>query len=106
MESYRATLAGRTPEGEAVRLIVTRQPDHQRGPVWLTFGSTVRSTAALPDVDVDELVGQLRAAQRGGRAGGRPSRAAVQAAAAALLTAGLQQALQAAYDVDRPGHRK
>ncbi|MDQ3887005.1 MAG: hypothetical protein M3308_08385, partial [Actinomycetota bacterium] len=35
-ERYRAILAGRTPEGETVTLIIIRRPDHWRGPVWLT----------------------------------------------------------------------
>ena len=109
VERYRAILAGCTPEGDPARLIITRRPDHRRGPVWVTFGSTVRSTMALPDGDVGELIGMLRAAQQGGgRAEGPrgPSRAAVEAAAAVLIDGGgVQRMLQAAYDLDRPGHR-
>jgi hypothetical protein len=110
VERYRAILAGCTPEGDSVTLIVTRRPDHQRGPVWVTFGSTVRSTVALLDGDVGDLIGLLRAAQQaGGCAEGSrgPSRAAVEAAAAVITDGGgVQRMLQAAYDVDRPGHRK
>jgi hypothetical protein len=57
-----------------------------------------------------DLIGLLRAAQQaGGRAEGSsgPSRAAVEAAAAVITDGGgVQRMLQAAYDVDRPGHRK
>jgi len=71
VERYRAILAGCTPEGDSVTLIVTRRPDHQRGPVWVTFGSTV----ALLDGDVGDLIGLLRAAQQaGGCAEGRKGR--------------------------------
>jgi len=104
-ERYRAILAGRTPEGETVTLIIVRRPDHRRGPVWLTFGSTVRSAVALPDSDVDELIGMLRAAQQVGgssRCSRRPSSTAVHAAAAVITDGGgLQQMLQAAYAIDR-----
>ncbi len=72
MERYRAILAGCTPEGASVTLIVTRRPDHQRGPVWVTFGSTVRSTVALLDCDVGDLIGLLRAAQQAGGRGTPP----------------------------------
>jgi hypothetical protein len=107
VERYRAILAGRTPEDETVTLIVTRRPDHRRGPVWLTFGATVRSTVALIDSDVDELVGMLRAAQRAGGSLGcsrGPSRAAVEVAVAVITDGGgVQRMLHAAYEVDRAG---
>ncbi len=106
MERYRATLPARTPDGETVTLIITRQAAHQVGPVWLSFLGSVRTTVALPDADTDQLVGLLRAAQLAGGArvasSAEPSRAAVEAAAA--VVAGdpvLRRALTLAYEIDR-----
>ena len=99
-EGYRRKLAVRTAEGDAVTLIVTVQRGHRHGPVWLSFGSTTRTTVALSGAEVGELTGALHAAA-GHRGGATPSEAAADAAAAALTADVMRRVLQAAYDVDR-----
>ena len=100
-EGYRRKLAVHTAEGDAVTLIVTGQPSHRHGPVWLSFGSTTRTTVALSGAEVGELTGALHAAAGNGGGGATPSEAAAAAAAAALTADVMRRVLQAAYDVDR-----
>jgi len=106
-ESYRRTLVVRTADGCKATLIITRQPGHPDGPVWLSLGSTVATTIALADPDVAELTGLLTAASIGGAPAPAPSRAAVEAASAVVADLAAAM-LQAAYDVDTstPGRTK
>ena len=104
-EGYRRKLAVRTAEGDAVTLIVTLQPGHRHGPVWLSFGATTKTTVALSGAEVGELTGALHVAAGNGGGGATPSDAAVDAAAAALTADVMRRLLQAAYDVDRVRRR-
>ncbi|MGH3979718.1 MAG: hypothetical protein ACRDSN_25090 [Pseudonocardiaceae bacterium] len=58
-ETFRATLRGRTPAGEPVTLIVTRQGQGGAGRTWLTFGATITTTAVLTDHESEQLSGLL-----------------------------------------------
>jgi len=100
-ECFRRKLVVRTADGCKATLIITRQPGHPAGPVWLSLGSTVATTIALRDADVTELTGLLTAASIGGAPAPAPSRAAVEAASA-VVTDFAAAMLQAAYDVDTP----
>ncbi len=62
-ESFRAQLAARTPDGDATRVIVTRQSGHRAGRVWLTLYGSWRGTVCLADPEVDELVALLHRAK-------------------------------------------
>ena len=62
-EGYRATLAVRTPEGDRVTLIITVRLGHPMGRVWLSFGSTTRTTAAMSNPEVDQLIEKLTEAK-------------------------------------------
>ena len=104
-EGYRRKLQVHTAEGDAVTLIVTLQPGHRHGPVWLSFGATTKTTVALSGAEVGELTGALHVAAGNGGGGATPSDAAVDAAVAALTADVMRRLLQAAYDVDRVRRR-
>ncbi len=73
-ETYRATLEGRTPDGDPATLIVTRQGLGQAGRVWVTFLGAIKTTHVMTDEQADELVEMIRAARRPQSARGRPHR--------------------------------
>lgn len=54
-ETFRATLRGRTPEGEPTTLIVTRQGLGRTGRTWLTFQGAIKTTAVLTDQEAGQL---------------------------------------------------
>ncbi len=54
-EAYRAQVPARTPDGEATRVIVTRQSGHRTGRVWLTLHGSWRGTVCLDGDGVYEL---------------------------------------------------
>jgi hypothetical protein len=58
-ETFRATMRGRTPEGEATTVIITRQGLGRDGRVWLTFNGALRTTVVLSDPETGQLVGLL-----------------------------------------------
>ncbi|MGH3995744.1 MAG: hypothetical protein ACRDSN_25150 [Pseudonocardiaceae bacterium] len=58
-ETFRATLRGRTPEGEPTTLIVTRQGLGRAGRTWLTFHGAIKTTAVLTDQEAGQLAGLL-----------------------------------------------
>lgn len=58
-ESFREALAFRAPDGSAATLLVLR-----RGAgVWMTFSGAEKTTVAISDAEVDDLIRSLRAAQ-------------------------------------------
>lgn len=59
-ETFRATLAGLTPENERATLIVLRRKQR----VWLTFDGAIRTTFTMPASDTTQLVGMLQASTR------------------------------------------
>ncbi len=63
-EVFRAVFPGRTPDGEANTLIVTRQGQGRAGRVWLTFAGALRTTVALTDPEAEELRELLGAATK------------------------------------------
>jgi hypothetical protein len=58
-ETFRGTLAARTPENERTTLIVLRRKQR----VWLTFNGAIRTTVTMTDPEATQLVGLLQAAQ-------------------------------------------
>lgn len=58
-ETFRGTLAARTPGNELTTLIVMRRKQN----VWLTFDGAVKTTVAMTDPETTQLVGLLQAAQ-------------------------------------------
>ena len=54
-ETYRAALAGRTPEGDRSTLIVTRQGVGSEGRVWLTFHGAIKTTVEMTDREAARL---------------------------------------------------
>lgn len=56
-ETFRATLQGRTPDGQPATLIVTRQGMGYAGHVWLTFDGAIKTTLVLTDQEAIGLVG-------------------------------------------------
>ncbi|MGH4016851.1 MAG: hypothetical protein ACRDSL_23565 [Pseudonocardiaceae bacterium] len=58
-ETFRATMRGRTPEGEPTTLIVTRKGLGRAGRTWLTFNGAVKTTVVLTDQEAGQLAGQL-----------------------------------------------
>lgn len=58
-ETYRATLQGRTTDGEPATIIVTRQGLGHAGRVWLTFQGALKATSVLTDQDALGLAGLL-----------------------------------------------
>lgn len=63
-EVFRAVFPGRTPDGEANTLIVTRQGQGQDGRVWLTFVGALRTTVALTDPEAVQVAQLLGAATK------------------------------------------
>lgn len=61
-ETFRATMRGRTPEGEPTTLIVTRQGLGRAGRTWLTFDGAITTTAVLTDQETERLIELLREA--------------------------------------------
>lgn len=60
-ETYRATLGGRTPEGDFSTVIITRQGEGRDARVWLTFCGAIKTTTVLTDreaVELCELLGK------------------------------------------------
>lgn len=66
-ETFRATMQGRTPEGEPTTLIVTRQDLDHPGRVWLTFHGAIKTTVMLTDQETGQLTGLLGDASRARR---------------------------------------
>ena len=62
-EAYRAQVPARTPDGEATRVIVTRQSGHRTGRIWLTLHGSWRGTVCLADDEVDQLTATMIAAK-------------------------------------------
>lgn len=62
-ETYRGTLAGRTPDGSPATIIVTRQGRGRAGRVWLTFLGAIKTTQVMTDEETDRLVELLQAAR-------------------------------------------
>lgn len=58
-ETFRATMRGRTPEGEFTTLIVMRRGRGRAGRTWLTFDGAIRTTVVLTDPETAELAGLL-----------------------------------------------
>lgn len=67
-ETFRATMRGRTPQGEPTTLIVTRQGLGHAGRTWLTFDGAIRTTAVLTDQETGQLAGLLGDASRARKA--------------------------------------
>lgn len=63
-ETFRATLVGRTPQGEPSTLIVTRQGLGHAGRTWLTFDGAIKTTVVLTDQETGQLAGLLGDAAR------------------------------------------
>ncbi len=63
-EMFRAVFPGRTPDGEANTLIVTRQGQGQAARVWLTFVGALRTTVALTDPEAEQVAKLLGAATK------------------------------------------
>ncbi|MGH3913027.1 MAG: hypothetical protein ACRDTC_06410 [Pseudonocardiaceae bacterium] len=63
-ETFRATMRGRTPEGEPTTLIITRQGLGHAGRSWLTFDGAIKTTVVLNDQETVQLVGLLGDAAR------------------------------------------
>lgn len=66
-ETFRATMQGRTPEGEPSTLIVTRQGLGHAGRAWLTFNGAIKTTVVLTDQEAGQLAGLLGDASRARR---------------------------------------
>jgi len=62
-ETFRATLQGRTPEGELATMIVTRRGLGQTGRVWVTLLGAIKTTQVLTDEQADQLVELVHAAR-------------------------------------------
>lgn len=58
-ETFRATMRGRTPEGEPTTLIVTRKGLGRAGRAWITFNGAIKTTAVLTDQEAGQLAGLL-----------------------------------------------
>jgi hypothetical protein len=58
-ETFRATMRGRTPEGEPTTLIITRRGAGQAGRVWVTFNGAIRTTVVMTDPEAGQLLGLL-----------------------------------------------
>ena len=59
-ESFRRTLAARTPDGEHATLIVMRRKHH----VWLTFDGAIRTTVTMTKPETTQLIDLLHEAMR------------------------------------------
>ncbi|HKR48276.1 MAG TPA: hypothetical protein VJT72_01635 [Pseudonocardiaceae bacterium] len=66
-ETFRATMRGRTPEGEFTTLIITRQGLGHAGRAWLTFNGAIKTTVVLTDQEAEQLAGLLGDASRARR---------------------------------------
>jgi hypothetical protein len=66
-ETFRATMRGRTPEGEPSTLIITRQGLGHAGRAWLTFNGAIKTTVVLTDQQAVQLAGLLGDASRARR---------------------------------------
>lgn len=62
-ETYRAVARGRTPDGDATIVIVTRQSEHRAGRVWLSLHGSWRGTVCLTDSEADEIAAMVIAAK-------------------------------------------
>ena len=58
-ETFRGTLAVRTPDNERATLIVMRR----KRDVWLTFDGAIKTTMTMTNPETTQLVGLLQAAQ-------------------------------------------
>ncbi|MCA1671833.1 MAG: hypothetical protein LC799_06385 [Actinobacteria bacterium] len=65
-ETFRATVRGRTPEGDFTTLIVLRRGLGRAGRVWLTFDGAIKTTVVMTDPETAALVGLLGEAQDAG----------------------------------------
>lgn len=63
-ETFRATLRGRTPEGDFTTLIVLRRGLGRAGRVWLTFDGAIKTTVVLTDPETGRLIALLGDARR------------------------------------------
>jgi hypothetical protein len=61
-ETFRATMRGRTPDGEPSTVIVTRQGLGSAGRVWLTFHGAIKTTVVMTDPETLQLCEQLTTA--------------------------------------------
>ncbi|MGH3799101.1 MAG: hypothetical protein ACRDTD_03030 [Pseudonocardiaceae bacterium] len=66
-ETFRATMQGRTPDGESTTVIVTRQGLGRAGRAWLTFNGAIKTTVVLTDQEAGQLAGLLEDAARARR---------------------------------------
>ena len=67
-ETFRATMRGRTPDGEPSTVIVTRQGLGSAGRVWLTFNGAIKTTVVMTNpetVQLSELLNKATAARQG-----------------------------------------
>jgi hypothetical protein len=62
-ETFRATIRGRTPEGEFSTVIVLRRGLGQAGRVWLTFNGAIKTTVVMTDLETEQLMELLGDAQ-------------------------------------------
>lgn len=62
-EIFRATMQGRTPEGEITTLIVLRRGLGRGGRVWLTFQGAIATTVVMTDPEAGTLIGLINDAQ-------------------------------------------
>jgi hypothetical protein len=55
-ETFRATIRGRTPEGDFSTVIVLRRGLGQAGRVWLTFNGAIKTTVVMTDLETEQLM--------------------------------------------------
>ena len=66
-ETFRATMRGRTPEGDLATVIVMRRGLGSSARVWLTFSGAIKTTVVMTSPETEELVGLFNDAQRARR---------------------------------------
>jgi hypothetical protein len=54
-ETFRATMQGRTVNGEPTTVIVTRQGLGRDGRVWLTFNGAIKTTVVMTNPETAQL---------------------------------------------------
>ncbi len=65
-ETFRATMRGRTPEGDFATVIVLRRGEGLDARVWLTFNGAIKTTVVMTNTETEELAGLLGDAQGSG----------------------------------------
>lgn len=63
LETFRATMQGRTPEGDRATVIVLRRGMGSTARVWLTFSGAIKTTVVMTNPETAELVELLGDAQ-------------------------------------------